>query len=70
MMFVSIVGQASRQTTGRSGPSMIERSKRRFSPAGGADAGVWLCGAGTSADDAGDGVDEAGTVTILLISWG
>jgi uncharacterized protein (DUF305 family) len=37
-MLVSIVGQASFQTTGRSGPSMMERSYRRPAGAGGGGA--------------------------------
>lgn len=54
MMFVSIVGHASRHTARFSGPSTMERSKRRFSPAGG----------GTAAGAGDAGVDEAGTVTV------
>jgi hypothetical protein len=37
-MFVSIVGQASFQTAGRSGPSTIDRSYRFFGGAGGISA--------------------------------
>jgi hypothetical protein len=36
MMFVSIVGQASFHTTGRSGPSMMDRSYRRATDGGAA----------------------------------
>src|SRR5688500_6428573 len=65
IMLVSMVGHAIRQTAGRSGPSMIDRSKRRFSP-----AGVEVAGASglSDADPAAvEDEDEAVRVTILLI---
>lgn len=40
MMFVSMVGQASFQTTGRRGPSMIERSYRRPVAGGGGNGAL------------------------------
>jgi hypothetical protein len=64
MMFVSIVGQASFQTAGASGPSTSDRSKRRRSGGAAAGAALGTAALAVSAELGGDGA--AARIGVLM----